>query len=116
MIKDNHIAICGSINNAVTKAKNNSSLLTKVEVECDNLLQVKQALEAKADVILLDNMNIETLKEAVSLVSGKILLEASGNVNLETVADIAKTGVDYISVGAITNNPLPVDIGLDINS
>lgn len=114
MIKDNHIAICGSIKKAVSLAKQNSSLLTKIEVECDNINQVKEAIESGADVILLDNMDIITLTEAVKINNNKIILEASGNVNLKTVENIAKTGVDYISVGAITNNPIAVDIGLDI--
>ena len=115
LIKDNHIAICGSITNAIIKVRNNAPSLTKIEVECDSLNQVKEALEAGADIIMLDNMDLNTIKEAVKIVGGRILLEASGNVNIYTVEDIAHTGVDFISVGSITHSPLSVDIGLDID-
>ena len=84
-----------------------------MEVECDRLDQVKEALEAGADMLLLDNMDISTLVEAVKIVNHKIPLEASGGVSLETIGDIALTGVDFISVGRITQSSPSVDIGLD---
>jgi nicotinate-nucleotide pyrophosphorylase (carboxylating) len=102
LIKDNHIAFVGDISKAVELAKFSAPDGLKVEVECDNLDQVEKAIKAGADIILLDNMDIETLKKAVALNNGKCLLEASGGVNLQTVRAIAETGVDYISVGAIT--------------
>ncbi len=115
LIKDNHISVCGGIKEALKKARDESPSLTKVEVECDTLAQVKEAAKYGADIIMLDNMDLKTLKEAVKIIGGKIPLEASGNVNLDTVAAIAKTGVDFISAGMLTNAPLPVDIGLDMD-
>ncbi|MCE3232344.1 MAG: nicotinate-nucleotide pyrophosphorylase [Rickettsiaceae bacterium] len=115
LIKDNHISVCGGVLPALKKAKEQAPKGIKIELECDTLEQVKQALEGKADIILLDNMDIATLKEAVRLVEGKIPLEASGNVNLNTVGEIAKTGVDFISAGVLTNSPMSLDIGLDID-
>jgi len=114
LIKDNHISVCGGVAKAVKKAKDANTGL-KIEVECDTLEQVKEALSAMPDIIMLDNMSLDNMRQAVQMVSGKVLLEASGNVNLDTVADIAKTGVDYISAGIITNCPVSVDIGLDID-
>ena len=113
MIKDNHIALCGGLKEAVKKVKENIPVLVKVEVECDRLDQVKEALEAGADMLLLDNMDLSTLVEAVKIVNHKIPLEASGGVSLETIGDIANTGVDFISVGRITQSSPSVDIGLD---
>jgi len=113
MIKDNHIALCGGLKEAVKKVKENIPVLVKVEVECDRLDQVKEALEAGADMLLLDNMDLSTLVEAVNMVNHKIPLEASGGVSLETIGDIANTGVDFISVGRITQSSPSVDIGLD---
>lgn len=115
LIKDNHISVCGGITPALQKAKAEAPAGMKIEVECDTLAQVAEAVEGKADIILLDNMDIGTLKKAVALVGGKIPLEASGNVNLATVGDIAKTGVDFISAGTLTHSALSVDIGLDID-
>lgn len=114
LIKDNHISVCGSVTEAINKARKNSPSLTKIEVECDTLEQVKEAKAAGADIIMLDNMSLEMLNKAVEIVAGEIPLEASGNVNLDTVKEISKTGVDYISAGIITNAPKYVDIGLDI--
>jgi nicotinate-nucleotide pyrophosphorylase (carboxylating) len=111
LIKDNHIAVCGSVKEAVTRAKTASTL--PVEVECDRLDQVVDALEAGADIILLDNMTNTQLREAVALISGRAKTEASGGVTLETIAGIAATGVDYISVGRLTQSAPAVDIGLD---
>jgi nicotinate-nucleotide pyrophosphorylase (carboxylating) len=114
LIKDNHIAVCGGVKQAVASARAKAPKGMVVEVECDRLDQLEDAVEAKADIALLDNMSVEQLREAVSRAHGKIGLEASGNVSLETVAVIAETGVDYISVGRITHSARNVDIGLDM--
>ena len=113
MIKDNHIAVCGSIDAAVKRAQKGIPVLTKIEVEADRLDQVAEALAAGADMILLDNMSLAMLREAVRMVGGRVPLEASGGVNLDTIRGIAETGVDYISVGRITQSAPAVDIGLD---
>ena len=114
LIKDNHISVCGSVAAAVAKAKSGVPILTKVEVECDTLDQVREALAAGADMILLDNMELASLREAVRMAAGRVPLEASGGVTLETIRGIAETGVDYISVGRITQSSPAVDIGLDV--
>jgi nicotinate-nucleotide pyrophosphorylase (carboxylating) len=114
LIKDNHISVCGSITEAVKRARAGAPFLTRIEVECDTLEQVQEAIQAKADVIMLDNMTTAQLREAVEMVNGQALLEASGNVSLETVRDIAETGVDFISVGKLTHSAPSADIGLDI--
>jgi nicotinate-nucleotide pyrophosphorylase (carboxylating) len=111
LIKDNHIAVCGGVTAAVKAAKAYSSL--SVEVECDTLAQVEEAVIAGADIILLDNMTPPTLKAAVELVAGRAKTEASGGVTLETIRAIAETGVDFVSVGRITQSAPAVDIGLD---
>jgi nicotinate-nucleotide pyrophosphorylase (carboxylating) len=113
LIKDNHISVCGSIAAAVRRARAGAPVLTKIEVECDTLGQVKEALEAGADMILLDNMSVDGLRKAVALSGGRVPLEASGGVRLETIRGIAETGVDFISVGRITQSAPAVDIGLD---
>lgn len=113
MLKDNHIAVCGGIAEAVARARSRVPVLTRIEVECDRLDQVEEALAAGADVIMLDNMPVETMRRAVELVDGRVPLEASGGVRLETIRDIAETGVDFISVGRITQSAPAVDIGLD---
>jgi len=113
LVKDNHIAVCGGIAAAVARAKAGVPLLTKIEVECDRLDQVEEAIAAGADQILLDNMDLPTLRAAVALVGGAVPLEASGGVRLDTVRAIAETGVDFISVGRITQSAPAVDIGLD---
>jgi nicotinate-nucleotide pyrophosphorylase (carboxylating) len=113
MIKDNHIAVCGSIQAAVARARKVLPVLTKLEVECDRLEQVRQALETEVDVIMLDNMSLADMKAAVDLVAGRVKLEASGGVRLETIRAIAETGVDYISTSKITQSAPAVDIGLD---
>ena len=102
MLKDNHIAAVGGIKRAVEKVRQYASHMTKIEVECETLEQVEQAVAAGADIVLLDNMDPFMMRSAVSKVKGKCLLEASGGVSLETVRAIAQTGVDLISVGAIT--------------
>jgi nicotinate-nucleotide pyrophosphorylase (carboxylating) len=111
LIKDNHIAVCGSVGDAVRRAKAQSDL--PIEVECDLIEQVAEAVEAGADIILLDNMTPTKLREAVALIAGRAKTEASGGVTLETIADIAATGVDYVSVGRLTQSAPAVDIGLD---
>jgi nicotinate-nucleotide pyrophosphorylase (carboxylating) len=114
LIKDNHIAVCGGIAAAVARARAGVPLLTKIEVECDTLDQVRDALAAGADLLLLDNMEPARLRQAVALVGGRVPLEASGGVTLETIAAIAETGVDFISTGRITQAAPGVDIGLDV--
>jgi len=112
LIKDNHIALCGGIKESVAKARTGTKL--PIVVECDTLQQIDEALAAKPDRIMLDNMDNVMLKRAVAFVGGRIPLEASGGVSLETIYDIAKTGVDFISVGRITHSAVAVDIGADI--
>lgn len=114
LIKDNHISICGSITEAVRKARAGSPSLTAIEVECDTLEQVREAAATEANVIMLDNMGEAMLRQAVELVNGKALLEASGNVSLENIRTIAETGVDFISIGKLTHSAPACDIGLDI--
>jgi nicotinate-nucleotide pyrophosphorylase (carboxylating) len=113
LIKDNHISVCGSIAAAIERAKGGIPVLTLIEVECDTLEQVREALNAGADMILLDNMSMEDMRKAVALSGGRVPLEASGGVRLETIRAIAETGVDFISVGRITQSAPAVDIGLD---
>lgn len=111
LIKDNHIAVCGSVAEAVHRAR--ATAQVTVEVECDTLDQVAEAVAAGADIILLDNMAPATLVQAVALVGGRAKTESSGGVTLETIRAIAETGVDYISVGRLTQSAGAVDIGLD---
>ncbi|HJO75411.1 MAG TPA: carboxylating nicotinate-nucleotide diphosphorylase [Rhodospirillales bacterium] len=113
LIKDNHIAVAGSAAEATRRAK--AANLKAIEVECDTLDQVTEAIEAGADSLLLDNMAPEMLVQAVELCAGRVTLEASGGVNLKTIRAIAETGVDTISVGAITQAAPAVDIGLDLD-
>jgi nicotinate-nucleotide pyrophosphorylase (carboxylating) len=112
LIKDNHVAVAGGVAQAVRAARAANSGL-KVQVEVDRIDQIEPALEAGADRLLLDNMPPSVLREAVALVAGRVPLEASGGVNLETIRGIAETGVNYISVGRITQSAPAVDIGLD---
>ncbi len=114
LIKDNHIAAVGEIKKAVALAKRQGMHLLKIEVETGDLAQVKAALEAGADVIMLDNMGIPEMKEAVRLCGKRALLEASGNVTLENVRRIAETGVDLISTGSITHSAPAADISMRI--
>ncbi|PCE27632.1 nicotinate-nucleotide diphosphorylase (carboxylating) [Paraburkholderia acidicola] len=113
MIKDNHIAVCGGIAKAVQRARRQLPVLTKLEVECDRLEQVSEALEAGVDVIMLDNMSVAEMTRAVEMVGGRVQIEASGGINLTTIGAIAKTGVDYISTSKINQAAVCVDIGLD---
>lgn len=112
LIKDNHVGVAGGVAEAVRAAKAANTGL-QVQVEVDRIDQIEPALEAGADRLLLDNMPPPVLREAVSLVAGRVPLEASGGVNLDTIRAIAETGVDYISVGRITQSAPAVDIGLD---
>ena len=117
LIKDYHItAFGGSIGSTIDAAKKNSSHTLKVEIEVETLAQVQEALNAKADIIMLDNMSAPMMSEAVKLCEGKAITEASGGVTLSTVREIAETGVDIISIGAITHSAPNLDISLDITS
>jgi nicotinate-nucleotide pyrophosphorylase (carboxylating) len=113
MIKDNHIAVCGSIAKAVARAREAAPVLTKIEVECDRLAQVREALSAGADVIMLDNMSLDDMRAAVKIVDGRVPLEVSGGVNFDTVRAIAETDVDYVSSSKMIQASPAVDIGLD---
>lgn len=113
LIKDNHIAICGGVGPAMERAKAGVGHTMKIEIEVDSIAQLKDALPYGPDVLLLDNFSLDMYAEAVKLASGKAILEASGGVNLETVRNIAETGVDVISVGALTHSAPNFDIGLD---
>ncbi|MET3291342.1 UNVERIFIED_CONTAM: nicotinate-nucleotide pyrophosphorylase (carboxylating) [Brevibacillus sp. OAP136] len=115
MIKDNHIKGAGSITKAVEAARANIPHTMKIEVESETIEQVKEALAVGADIIMLDNMSPEMMREAVSLINGRAIVEASGGVTLETVRAIAETGVDVISVGALTHSVRALDISLDLN-
>jgi nicotinate-nucleotide pyrophosphorylase (carboxylating) len=113
LIKDNHVAACGGVAEALRRARAAAGHLMKIEVEVDSLDQLEEALPHRPDVIMLDNFSIEDLVRAVSLAAGRVTLEASGGVNLQTVGAIAGTGVDVISVGALTHSASVLDIGLD---
>jgi nicotinate-nucleotide pyrophosphorylase (carboxylating) len=114
LIKDNHIAVAGGVVPALRAAKAAVGHLVKIEIEVDTLDQLREVIAEGADVVLLDNMNPATLREAVNLISGRMKSEASGGVNLDTVRAIAESGVDMISVGALTHSASVLDIGLDI--
>jgi nicotinate-nucleotide pyrophosphorylase (carboxylating) len=113
LIKDNHIAACGSVAEAVRRAKAAAGHLMKVEVEIDSLAQLEDALRHGPDVVMLDNFSPDDLARAVRQAAGRAVLEASGGVNLQTVRAIAQSGVDVISVGALTHSASVLDIGLD---
>lgn len=115
LIKDNHIAFAGGIGPAIEKAKAASGHMIKIEVEVDTLPQLKECLEHEVDAVLLDNMSLEQLNEAVNLINGRIISEASGGISLDTVADVAATGIDIISIGALTHSAPSLDLGLDID-
>lgn len=114
LIKDNHIAVVGGVTKALRAAKANAGHLVKIEIEVENLDQLKDVLNEGADAVLLDNMSLDRLKMAVATINGKMICEASGGVTLETVAAIAETGVDLISVGALTHSAPSFDLGLDM--
>ena len=114
LIKDNHIAVAGGVREAIEAARAFAGHLIKIEVEVDTLEQLREALKAGPDVVMLDNMTTEQLREGVAIVDGCIPVEASGNVDLDTVQEIAETGVDMISTSKITMSTKTLDIGLDI--
>jgi nicotinate-nucleotide pyrophosphorylase (carboxylating) len=117
MIKDNHLAVIGAfgltLDQAITQARGSLPHTLKIEIEVDRLDQIAAALAARPDIILLDNMSIADLRRAVASIDGRATTEASGGVNLETISEIAATGVDLISVGALTHSAPALDIGLD---
>lgn len=115
LIKDNHLAVAGSIARAVAAARTSVGHLRKVEVEVENLEQVEEAVAAGADIILLDNMDNEQLREAVKLIDGRAVAEASGGIGLDNAAEIAATGVDLIAVGSITHSAPQLDVALDFD-
>lgn len=114
LIKDNHIKAAGSITNAVNKIKKGLTEKIKIEVETRNLEEVREALDCKVEIIMLDNMSVAEMKDAVMIIGGKAKIEASGNVNLQSLRKIAETGVDYISVGALTHSVKALDISMKI--
>ncbi len=116
LIKDNHIASCGSVAIALERAKAYAGHLRMIEIEVDTLEQLEEAIKHGPDAVLLDNMSPDTLREAVAIIDGRCVAEASGGVNLDTVKAISETGVDYISVGALTHSAINLDVGLDILS
>ena len=114
LIKDNHIAAAGSISEAVKKVRATAPHTLKIEVEVEDIEGLEEAIEAGADAVLLDNMSVKEIKEAALIANKRVLLEASGGITLETVEAIAKTGVDLISVGALTHSARSVDISLEV--
>ena len=114
LIKDNHIAAAGSVRKAVSLAKKNVPHTVKIEVEVEDLRGVEEAIQAGADAVLLDNMSPEMMRKAVDVVRGRLAIEASGNINLENIEEVAQTGVNLISVGALTHSPRAVDLSLEV--
>lgn len=114
LIKDNHIKAVGGIKNALTMIKSGISHTKKVEIEVETIHELKEALKYGADIIMLDNMTIHMMKEAVEITNGRAILEASGNINESNILDVAKTGVDIISIGAITHSVKALDISYDL--
>ena len=112
MLKDNHISAAGGVKNAVQLARKNSSFVRKIEVETESLDMVKEALEAGADIIMLDNMNLDLAKQAIELINHQALTEFSGNVELSNIKQVAELGVDYISVGALTHSAKILDFSM----
>ena len=115
MLKDNHIDACGGISEAVRALRARLGHMVKVEVETRNLDEVREALEAGADIIMLDNMDCPAMKAAVELVGGRALLEASGGITRDTLRDVAETGVDIISIGALTHSVKAFDISMKVS-
>ncbi len=114
LIKDNHIETHGGITNSVANIRKKIPKSIKVEIEAENLDQVKEALEAGVDWIMLDNMSIEGMKKAIKLINGKTKIEASGGITTNNLEEVAKTGVDYISVGALTHSFTKIDFSMVI--
>jgi nicotinate-nucleotide pyrophosphorylase (carboxylating) len=115
LIKDNHVAVAGGIKPVLTRAKQAAGHLVKIEIEVDSLDQLKEVLDVGlADVVLIDNFDLDTMRKAVALVAGRLVIEASGGITLDSAAAIAETGIDYLSSGALTHSVQNLDIGLDI--
>ncbi len=114
LIKDNHINAVGGIKTAVALIKNNAPFVRKIEVEVENLEQLKEALDCKVDIIMLDNMSLNMLKKAISIIDGRALTEASGNITIDNIKAIANCGVNYISTGAITHSFKVLDLSMKI--
>ncbi|MFC3926858.1 carboxylating nicotinate-nucleotide diphosphorylase [Clostridium punense] len=112
MLKDNHIAAAGGIKKAIDLVRSKGCYGKQIEVEVENLDMVEEAIASKADIIMLDNMDIETMKEAIKIIDSRAITECSGNVNLNTIRDIALTGVDYISVGELTHSAKILDLSM----
>ncbi len=113
LIKDNHIAACGSISAAVERVRSRVPHTIRIEVETDTLEQVRECLDCSVDIIMLDNMGPEMMREAVQMIGGRALVEASGGIDLDSVVAAAKSGVDIISIGALTHSAPACDIGMD---
>ena len=116
LIKDNHIQACGSITNAVTRMREKVPHTMKIEVEASSMEEVRECLNCTVDIIMLDNMTIDQMREAVKLAGGRALLEASGGISLDNVREVADTGVDYISIGALTHSAPACDISMRLKS
>ena len=114
LIKDNHIEAAGSISNAVSHLRKNLTHDIKLEIEVKNLEEVKEAVKNQVDIIMLDNMNLETIKRSISLINGKSKIEISGGITYDKLAEISTTGADYVSVGALTHSAPAVDISMKI--
>jgi len=114
LIKDNHIVACGGISEAVDRVRSNRPQLLEIEVEASDLNEVKEALESGVDIIMLDNMDLDDVQKAVTFVDGRALVEVSGGVTLDTLAEVANTGVDIISIGALTHSARAVDISMRV--
>ena len=114
LIKDNHITLAGGIKPAIELAKKSTSHTIKIEIEVENLSQLKDAIKEQVDIVLLDNMDLKTIKKAVEIAKGKTLIEASGGITLEKVKEIAQTGIDLISIGALTHSVKALDISMEI--
>jgi nicotinate-nucleotide pyrophosphorylase (carboxylating) len=112
LLKDNHIAYAGGVKEAIKLARESCSFVRKIEVETENLDMVREAIDSKADIIMLDNMDIPTIKEALKIIDGKALTECSGNVNIKNIRKLAETGVDFISVGALTHSFKVLDLSM----
>jgi nicotinate-nucleotide pyrophosphorylase (carboxylating) len=115
LIKDNHIVAAGSITKAIELARKGNPNKLKIEVEVEDLAGAEEALQAGADIILLDNMTIPQVKKVVQVINGRVMLEASGGITLDTVEDVAKTGVDSISIGALTHSANAANFSLEIS-
>lgn len=114
LIKDNHIAMAGGVTPAIDAVQRHIGHMVKIEVEVESIEQLKTVINSRIDAVLLDNMTVPQLRQAVKLVNGRVITEASGSINLETVRRIAETGVDLISVGSITHSATALDLGLDM--